>query len=139
MNSAADMPVGLPSRQGSRAIAVELERLERQEADLASSLESALAVAHPDARSLARLLQARSSATREGITLVFHWMVQLDLRISRIESRMARLATRSADQQEALRMMCSVLKEMDDPYGLGLSLDERILGEAEHGPAEKMD
>ena len=26
-------------------------------------------------------------------------------------------------------MMCSVIQEIDDPYGFGLSLDERVLGD----------
>ena len=76
---------------------------------------------------------------RAGITLIFHWMGQLDRRIGQIESRVSGLATRASDQQEALRMMCSVIQEIDDPYGFGQSLDERILGEAAHGPAEEQD
>ena len=32
--------------------------------------------------------------------------------------------------------MCSVIQEIDDPYGFGLSLDERILGETAQGPSD---
>jgi hypothetical protein len=139
MNSVPEEPAGPPLCAGPRALRAELEKLERQEAELASSLEAALAGEHLDEKSLVHLLQARCSATRDGITLIFHWLSQIDLRISRIESRVSGLATRASDQQETLRMMCSVIQEIDDPYGFGQSLDERILGEAAHGPADERD
>ncbi len=136
MNSAAENLTASPFLGSTRALRAELEKLERQEADLASSLETALAGEQLDGKSVARLLHARCSSTRERITLIFHWLGLLDLRIGQIESRVSGLATRAFDQQEALRMMCSVIQEIDDPYGFGLSLDERILGEAAHGAAD---
>jgi hypothetical protein len=139
MNSAAKKSASLPLGEGSRALRTELENLTRQEAELASTLETALAGEQLDEKSVAQLLRARCSATREGLTLIFHWMDQLDRRIGQIESRVSGLATRTSDQQEALRMMCSVIQEIDDPYGFGQSLDERILGEAAHGPIEEGD
>ena len=46
---------------------------------------------------------------------------------------------RASDHDEALRIVCALLKEIDDPYGFGESLDERIFGEAAHGPADEAD
>ena len=128
--SSAEKSTGLAQREGSRGFRDELERFARQEAELASTIETALAGDHLDEKSVAQLLRARCSATRDGLTLLFQWMDQLDRRIGQIDSRLSGLATRASDQQEALRMMCSVIQEIDDPYGFGLSLDERILGGA---------
>ncbi len=117
-NRAAKKSGSLPVGEGSRALRTELENLTRQEAELASTLETALAGEQLDEKSVAQLLRARCSATREGITLIFQWMDQLDCRIGQIESRVSGLANRASDQQEALRMMCSVIQEFDDPYVL---------------------
>jgi hypothetical protein len=137
MNRAAKKFASLPLGEGSRALRTELENLTRQEAALASTLETALAGDQLDEKSVAQLLRARCSATREGITLILQWIDHFDRRIGQIESRVSSLANRASDQQEALRLMCSVIQEIDDPYGFGQSLDERILGEATPGPTEK--
>ena len=139
MNSAAKKPAGLPFHQGPRAHSRRVRKLVREEAELASSVETALAGEHVDERSFARLLRARCSATRQGITLIFNWMSQLDRRISQLESHVSGLANRAANQEDTMRMMCSMLEELDDPYGFGQSLDERVLGEAAHGPADEQD
>jgi hypothetical protein len=130
---------GLPVHEGSRGVRALLEKLAHQEAELAASIETALAGEHLDEKSIAQLLRARCSATREGLALIFRWMDQLDHRMKQLESRVSGLATRASDQQEALRMLCSVIQDLDDPYGFGLSLDERILGEAGHGPSDKWE
>jgi hypothetical protein len=36
-------------------------------------------------------------------------------------------------------MICSVLKDIDDPCGFGRSLDERILGDADNSLSEEPD
>ena len=66
---------------GSAALRDELEKLARQEAELASSIETALAGDHLDEKSVAQLLRARCSATRDGLTLIFQRMDQLERRI----------------------------------------------------------
>ncbi len=139
MSSSAEKSTGLAERDGTRGLRDELERFARQEAELASSIEIALAGNHLDEKSVAQRLRARCSATRDGLTLLFEWMDQLDRRIRQIDSRLSGLATRASDQQEALRMMCSVIQEIDDPYGFGLSLDERILGETAQGPSDEWE
>jgi hypothetical protein len=136
MNDAAEKTVRPAFRDTNRAIREGLAQHVRLEAELASSLQTALADELLDEKSVARLLEARCSATREGMKLIFRWLGQLEHRMSQTESRVAQLASRASDHDESLRMVCSVLKEIDDPYGFGLSLDERILDEAAHGPAD---
>jgi hypothetical protein len=130
VNSAAEVSTGSSVHAGPHALRAGLEQLAHQEAELASSIETALAGGQFDEKSIAQLLRARSSATREGITFIFQCIDQLERRIRQIETRVSDLATRASDQQEALRMMCTVIQELDDPYGFGLSLDERVLGES---------
>ena len=57
---------------------------------------------------------------------IARWMMRLDRRMRQVESRLAALAGQAADQQEAIGMICTILRDLDDPYGFGLSLDERL-------------
>jgi hypothetical protein len=139
MNNAPENLAGQALRERTRAIRQVVENLVSLEAEIALGLQAALAGAHLDEEAFARLVQARCAATRETIMLIFRSLGQLDRRISQIESRVSDLAMRAADQQNELRMICSVLKEIDDPYGFGLSLDERILGEAAQGPGDDQE
>ena len=138
MSSVTENSTGMAQREGSRGLRLELERFARQEAELASSIETALAGDHLDEKSVAQLLRAAEQPPRAtGITFIFQCIDQLERRIRQIETRVSDLATRASDQQEALRMMCSVIQEIDDPYGFGLSLDERVLGEAAQGTSDE--
>ncbi len=53
-------------------------------------------------------------------------MKRLDRRLRQVELRLTALANQAANQQELTRMICAILKDLDDPYGFGLSLDERL-------------
>ncbi len=70
---------------------------------------------------------------------ILRWIDQLDRRVSQVESRLADLANQASDQGEAFRMMCSVIKNIEDPYGFGVSLDERILGDAGHATTDEQE
>ncbi len=65
------------------------------------------------------------------------WMTRLDRRIRQVESRLTALADRAADQQEAIGMICTILKDLEDPYGFGLSLDERLARDGSDGESEE--
>jgi hypothetical protein len=93
MSNSAEKSTGLAGREGSCGLRAELETFARQEADLASRIETALAGDRLDEKSVAQLLRARSSATRDGLTLLFQRMDQLERRIGQIESRVSGLAT----------------------------------------------
>lgn len=57
------------------------------------------------------------------------WMAQMDRRLRRIESRLSALAGRVMDHHEAIGMITALLRDLDDPYGFGASLDERLARE----------
>lgn len=62
---------------------------------------------------------------------------QLTRRLVEQERRSAELGTMVDRQREIIRLLCHVIKELDDPYGLGESLDERIgLGDASPSPRD---
>jgi hypothetical protein len=92
-----------------------------------------------DEKLLAQLVHASSSVGQQKLAQIFRWLDQIDSRVNELESRLSLLANHAAAQDEKLSMMCSVLKEIDDPYGFGRSLDERILGDAENGVTDEPD
>ena len=89
-----------------------------------------------DENRLTELLRDRSPDARRELSRILHWMNQFDLRLCRIESGLKDLASRASNQEETLSMLCTVLKELDDPYGFGRSLDERVHDDAENGYAD---
>jgi hypothetical protein len=119
-----------PRRQESRFVAI---------GRLLPAMARSEACRMNDENPLAQLLQARSPAAQQKLSHILRWMDQLDRRVSQVESSLRDLAGRSSEQDESIRMMCSVLKEIDDPYGCGQSLDERIFGDPARGPAEECD
>jgi hypothetical protein len=88
---------------------------------------------------IAQLLQGPPAAADQKLSKILRWLDQIDSRVNELESRISELASRARDQDEKLNMMCSVLKEIDDPYGFGRTLDERILGDAETGSDDEPD
>jgi hypothetical protein len=92
-----------------------------------------------DEKLLSQLLQAPSSVAQQKLAQIFRWLDQIDSRVNELESRLSDLANHASDQDEKLSMVCSVLKEIDDPYGFGRSLDERALGDAENGVIDEPD
>ena len=73
------------SRESTRAIREDVKKHVRLEAELASCLQAALAAQRLDEKALARVLEARCSATREGMALIFRWLDQIDRRIGQAE------------------------------------------------------
>ena len=51
---------------------------------------------------------------------------QLARRLGEQERRSAELADQADSHLEMIRMLCLAIKDLDDPYGMGASLDERI-------------
>lgn len=68
---------------------------------------------------------------------IARWMARLDRRMRQVECRLAALAGQAADQQEAIGMICTILRDLDDPYGFGLGLDERLAREGSDRPEEE--
>jgi hypothetical protein len=80
-----------------------------------------------DLEELVRRQATRSEAIERRQAQAMAWMKRLDRRLRHVESRLAELAAQAADQHEATRMICAILRDLDDPYGFGVSLDERLV------------
>jgi hypothetical protein len=140
MSELGEKDGGSPGPEESRGIRSQLARLARREAALAHGLESVLASGSFDGKEFARLLAGQWSTIEHRLVWTLRWMDQLDQRMSHVESRLSTLTGQASDQEEALRMMCSVLRDLDDPYGFGVSLDERIMGDRQDpAPGELED
>jgi hypothetical protein len=91
-----------------------------------------------DPERLARHLAARCELIERRHVQLAALMKRLDRRLRQVESRLTALANQAADQQESTRMICAILKDLDDPYGFGLSLDERLArDESDWAPDEE--
>ena len=66
------------------------------------------------------------SPTETGESPLSLRLEQLALRLGDQERRSAKIASLVEGHEEALRLLCLALKEIDDPYGMGASLDERL-------------
>lgn len=98
-----------------------LNALCRDEAELTRRLEGEPdSGAPPDPMASLLLVQSRRiTSLARWLELLTDWAVQG-------ERRRVELAGRVDDHEEALRMVCVALKELDDPYGFGESLDDQI-------------
>jgi len=79
-----------------------------------------------DLEELARRLASRPEVTERRPARIDRRMMRLHRRMRQVESRLATLTGQVTDQREAIRMISTILQECDDPYGFGLSLDERL-------------
>ena len=72
-----------------------------------------------------RLAQAECRLARLGRAAAL-----LSRQVDDAASRLDELASRSCGHDHAINMICSILKDLDDPYGFGASLDERLACES---------
>jgi len=90
------------------------------------SLETAMEIGYVDLKDVVPLLASRLSAMECRLARVDRWMDRMKHRVTEMETRLAGLSERSSKQEGALWMMYQLLNDLDDPYGFGISLDERI-------------
>jgi hypothetical protein len=134
MNKSLDNDHCSPARADQARNEAEPDHLAELEARLVQGLQRALAdgrldlatIGSIDLEELARRLASRSGVMDRRHARVVAWMKRVDRRLSRVEARVDALTNQAADQQESTRMICAILKDLDDPYGLGVSLDERL-------------
>jgi hypothetical protein len=100
--------------------------LARPEFKLSSGLESATDSGAVDLRPVVQFLASRLWDAEHQLARLGQRMEGMKRRVSELESQLSRMAGRSSDHEESIRMMCAVLKDLDDPYGFGMSLDERL-------------
>ncbi|MHC5537379.1 hypothetical protein ACYOEI_03985 [Singulisphaera rosea] len=118
----------IPPPDGPRRFRSSLDQLARQESDLEQAVQQALSTDAVEPRTLATLLAKQSSIANRRLTLLTQWVSALDRRIGELGADSETHSGQIVEHEQALRMVCDMLKDMDDPYGFGLSLDERIAG-----------
>jgi hypothetical protein len=112
-------------------------RSDRAEAEPTGSFEAALRAGRVDLRPLVQYLASRVWAAERQLERLGQSMDRIRRRVGEVESQVAGLASRSSEHGESLRMMCTILKELGDPYGFGTSLDERIACDGTDGTTEE--
>jgi hypothetical protein len=139
MNHSEEKHEEPPRPEDSSPTRSQLARFARREAQLAQGLENLLAAESFDRDQFARLLAGQRSAAQGRLAWTVKWMEQLDERVTELESRLSTLTGQASNQERSVRMICSVLRDLDDPYGFGLSLDERIMSDRDEWTPEESD
>jgi hypothetical protein len=122
--------------QESRARLVDLAR---RNARLTRALERVLDRDQLNAREFATLLARRQSVADERLALLECWVIRLAHRLAGIESCATGLDQKLDEHETSLHLICDILKELDDPYGFGLSLDEQIAEEGSGWASDDLD
>ena len=104
----------------------ESHHLAQPEVELNSGLEAATHSGAVDLRPVVQFLASRLWDAEHQLARLGRRMEGMKRRVSELESQLSRMAGRSSEHEESIRMMCAVLKDLDDPYGFGMSLDERL-------------
>lgn len=102
------------------------QHLAGPEADLTLSLDNAIQNGTVDLRPVVQFLAARVWEAERQLGRLARRMDGMKRRVSELEFELSRVAGRSSAHADSIRMICTVLKELDDPYGFGTSLDERL-------------
>ncbi len=102
------------------------DRLDTREKSPAMALLAALESGHVDLKTAVLFLASRLSEAEGRLVHLDRSIDRMKRRANDVESRLAFLARESSGHEESLRMICTILKDLDDPYGFGVSLDERL-------------
>jgi hypothetical protein len=105
---------------------------------LARALERDLEAGSVDLRQAVRWLARSSTAAVRRVARLERFKQGLIERDCQAAARLEEIAARVAELERAINVICTLLKEIDDPYGLGQSLDERLaLDGADHSAEEE--
>jgi hypothetical protein len=96
----------------------------RTQANPTSSVETTHESGHLDPKVDPLLVLSRLTEAECRLAQLVRSMDRMKRRLSVVESQLARLASQSSTHKESLQMISTILKDLDDPYGFGLSLDE---------------
>jgi hypothetical protein len=102
------------------------DRLDPRQESPALAVLAAVESGHVDLKAAVLFLASRLSEAERRLVHLGRSIDRMRRRTSDVESRLAGLARESSRHEESLRMICAVLKDLDDPYGFGMSLDERL-------------
>jgi hypothetical protein len=137
MNETGENDRDAPRREEPGGRGADANHQARRRDDPAVGLETALESGHVELKDIVRLLACRLLAAERRLARIDRWMDPIDRRISRAESRLAAQGGQASKHEEAIRMICTLLKDLDDPYGFGLSLDERLAYDGTNGLPEE--
>lgn len=102
------------------------DRLDPRQDSPAMAVLAAVESGHVDLKAAVLFLASRLSDAEGRLAHLGRSIDRMKRRASDVESRLAGLARESSQHEESLRMICAVLKDLDDPYGFGIGLDERL-------------
>jgi hypothetical protein len=102
-------------------------QLTRRDDSLARGVSAALGRGQVDPKDAVQFLENRLAEAERNLAELGRSMDRMNRRFSQMQSQLKCLSIQASDHEEALRMMCEVLRDLDDPYGFGQSLDERII------------
>lgn len=71
------------------------------------------------------------------LEMIVRWLDLLTRRTAAQERRSMELSRRINGIDESVRLVCEVLRQLDDPYGFGESLDARIAAESLPTPPDE--
>jgi hypothetical protein len=126
MNQQLNTEHGLPVREERGRSGIAVEHVSSPEAGPALGLAAALEGGHVDLKAAVLFLAVRLSEAECRLGHLGRLMDRIKRRVGEAEFQLAGLASQSSEHEDSLRMMCAVLKELDDPYGFGAGLDEQI-------------
>jgi hypothetical protein len=126
--------MNLPRRKLSEARTWrrELDDLERQDAELARTCQLLSSRDGQGWGELFALMTSRSMIANRRIALLTQWMNCVTTSVMELERGSHRAESQSERQEKLLQLLCEAWNELDDPYGFGVSLDERIAGDDEN-------
>jgi hypothetical protein len=115
----------------SEPVVVEPRRIEpgTEPLEIADRLERIAAAESVDAREIARLTAISLASVARRIAAIERRTTLISGRIGGWEARLEESEEHIGEHQKSLRLICELLKRMDDPYGFGRETDDRIASE----------
>jgi hypothetical protein len=105
-------------------------RVPRQEAHPTMGLEAAVESGQVDLKAVVLFLACRLTDAEVELARLGRSMNRVNRRLGVLQSRMSQVESQSFEHQQSLQMVCAILRDLDDPYGFGLSVDERLAYDA---------
>lgn len=122
-----------------QSLQAQLHDLSHKQRGLESRIQEFLASDRQNLGQFMHLMARRSSLHEKRVSILVRWMTLLSRNLGEHETRLEQQAKQLFDHEDGLRLVGQMLKDLDDPYGYGLSLDERIAGEGLHEGSRHRD
>ncbi len=126
MNETGEKDCEANLREGPAGMEIKHDQLTSGDDGLVRGFAAPLGRGQVDPKDFTSALTNRLGETEHQLGQLVRSIDRMNRRLGRMELRLTSLTSQASDQEEALRMMCEVLRDLDDPYGFGESLDERL-------------